>query len=56
MHTREEWVDKDSLERGLALIMGLMLGRVCDGEGEAARDGESAAVAVPAAAPVVAEE
>ena len=47
--------------------MGLMLGRVCDGEGAAApgataRDGEgaaapgAAAVAVPAAAPVVAEE
>lgn len=33
LHTREEWVDKDSLEPGLALIMGLMLGCVAREDG-----------------------
>ncbi len=61
LHTREEWVDKDSLEHGLALIMGLMLGRVCEGELDgiaAARGGEAAAIAgaMPDVVPVAAEE
>ena len=31
LHTREEWIDKQSLEPGLALVLGLMLSTCAEG-------------------------
>ncbi len=30
LHTREEWIEKDSLRRGLAVILALMLEHATD--------------------------
>ena len=30
LHTREEWIEKDSLRRGLAVILALMLAHATD--------------------------